>query len=171
MKQVVSLIGGAAIALAIFGCNEPMATPDADIQAIKTDEKQWNQEYVSKDLDKIAAHYAEDAVLMTPGGPSISGKTAIHDALKQMVADPAFSLKFQPSVVSVAKAGDLAYTQGSYTLTVTDSQTKQIVNDHGSYVTVYRKQADGGWKAVSDIASSAVPPPVAAPGPTPAKKH
>jgi hypothetical protein len=44
-------------------------------------------------------------------------------------------------------------------LTLTDPQTKQVVNDHGSYVTTYRKQPDGAWKAVADIASSEVSPP------------
>jgi ketosteroid isomerase-like protein len=60
--------------------------------------------------------------------------------------------------VDVAKSGDLGYTQGSYKLTVTDPTTHKIINDHGSYVTTYRKQADGSWKAVADIATSEVPP-------------
>ena len=38
------------------------------------------------------------------------------------------------------------------------SANKQLIADHGSYVTVYRKQADGTWKATANIASSAVPP-------------
>jgi ketosteroid isomerase-like protein len=76
-----------------------------------------------------------------------------------MVADPTVSLKFQPTKVEVAKSGDVAYTQGTYTLTLTDPQTKQLINDHGSYVTTYRKQPDGTWKAVVDIATSEVPPP------------
>jgi ketosteroid isomerase-like protein len=88
----------------------------------------------------------------------LAGKEAIRSALKQMAADPALSLKFEATRVEVASAGDSAYTQGSYTLTVTDSATKKPVNDKGSYVTVYKKQADGSWKAVSDIASSSTPP-------------
>jgi ketosteroid isomerase-like protein len=35
-------------------------------------------------------------------------------------------------------------------------------------VTTYRKQADGSWKAVADIATSEVPPPM--PAPAAAKK-
>jgi hypothetical protein len=49
---------------------------------------------------------------------------------------------------------------------VTDPQTKQIVNDHGSYVTTYRKQPDGTWKAIADIATSEVPPPAPPPSHT-----
>ncbi len=169
MKRFVVLAGASVIALLAAACNQSASTHDAEIQTIKAIETQWNQDYVSKDADKIAAHYGADAVLMVPGMPPTSGRDAIHSALEQMVSDPAMTLKFQASKVEVSKAGDLAYTQGSYTLTVTDPQTKKIINDHGSYVTVYRKMASGLWKAVSDVASSAVPPPAPKPVITPHK--
>jgi uncharacterized protein (TIGR02246 family) len=163
MKRLVTLCAVAAIALAVTACNQMPDTHDADIAALKANEVQWNQEYVSKDIDKIMAHYAEDAVLIVPGGPPTSGKTAIRAAVTQMVADPALSLKFEASKVDVAKSGDLGYTEGSYTLAMTNPMTKEIINDHGSFVTTYRKQADGSWKAVTDIVTSEVPPPTAPP--------
>lgn len=169
MKRLAALLGATAIALMATACNKLADTHDADMQAIKDSETQWNQDWQSKAADKIAAHYADDAVLMVPGMAPTVGKDAILSSLKQMVADPAMSLKFHASVVEVAKSGDLGYTQGSYTLTVSDAQTKQLINDHGSYLTTYRKVADGTWKAVSDIATSEVPPP--APPPAPKKKH
>jgi hypothetical protein len=52
---------------------------------------------------------------------------------------------------------------------MTDPQTRQVINDHGSYVTTYRKQPDGAWKAVADMATSEVPTP--APPPAPSKKR
>src|SRR5438093_7499939 len=158
MKSFAALCGAVALALVLMGCNPaaPPDTRDADVKALKDNETQWNQDYVSKDADKLVAHYADDAILMAPGMPASSGKDAIRKALQQMIADPALSLKFQPSKVEVAKSGDVAYTQGSYTLTVTDPHSKQVINDHGSYVTTYRKQSDG-WKAVADIATSEVP--------------
>ncbi len=158
-----------AIALMMTACNQPADTHDADVQAIKDAEAQWNKDYVAKDVDKVVAHYADNAVLMTPGAAALSGKDALRGALKEMLSDPALTLQFQASVVDVSKSGDVGYTEGSYTLTATDPQTKQPIHDHGSYVTVYRKQADQSWKAVSDIASSAVPPP-APPAPE-VKKH
>ncbi len=169
MKRLAALLGATAIALLATACNQSANTHDADVQALKDNEIQWNADWLSKDASKIAAHYSDDAVLMVPGGPSASGKDAILASLKQMVADPAVSLKFQASKVEVAKSGDLGYTQGTYQLTVTDPASKQVINDHGSYVTAYRKTADGTWKAASDIATSEVPPP--APPPAKSKKH
>ncbi|MGB8260863.1 MAG: SgcJ/EcaC family oxidoreductase [Terracidiphilus sp.] len=169
MKRLAALMGTTAIALMAIACNQPANTHDADVQAIKDNETQWNQDWAAKDADKMAAHYTEDAVLMASGTPATTGKEAIRAALKQMASDPALSLKFHATKADVASSGDFGYTQGSYTMTLTDSQTHQVINDHGSYVTVYRKQADGSWKAVSDIATSEVPPP--APAPAPKKKH
>lgn len=158
MKRLAALAGTTLIVLMVAACGQP-DTRDADLKAIRSVEAQWNADYAAKDLDKIADHYANDAVLIVPGMASTSGKEAIRSSLQQMVSDSAMSLQFQASKVDVAKSGDLAYTQGSYTLTLTDPQTKSLIHDHGSYVTVYRKMADKTWKAVSDIASSEVPPP------------
>lgn len=160
MKSAPFLGGLTALALMLAGCAQaPTDTRETDTKALKDNETQWNQDFVSKDAEKLLAHYADDAVLMGSGMPSSSGKDAIRKTLKDMVADPALSLKFQSSKVEVAKGGDVAYTQGSYTMTMTDPNSKQVINDHGSYVTTYRKQPDGSWKAVADIASSEVPPP------------
>ena len=166
MKRFATLCAITAMAFTMTACNQTPDTHDADVVAIQADETQWNQDWAAKDQDKIVAHYADDAILIVPGSPSTSGKEAIRAGLKQMVADPAVSLKFQPTKVEVAKSGDIAYTQGTYTLTLTDPQTKQLINDHGSYVTTYRKQPDGTWKAVVDIATSEVPPPAPPPSHT-----
>lgn len=80
-----------------------------------------------------------------------------------MLADPALSLKFHATRVEIAKSGDMAFTQGSYSMTMTDPASKKSMTDKGSYVTIYKKQADGSWKAVSDIATSENPPAPPAP--------
>ena len=164
-----SLYVANAIILIATGCNQAADTRDADVKALRDTEAQWNQDYASKDAGKVVAHYADDAILMGPGMAASSGRDAINNTIKQMLSDPALSLKFQASKVEVAKSGDVGYTQGSYTMAMTDPYTKQLINDHGSYVTTYRKQPDGTWKAVADIATSEVPPP--APPPPSAKKH
>jgi hypothetical protein len=63
----------------------------------------------------------------------------------------------------------MGFTQGSYTMTMTDPSSKKVITDHGSYVTTYAKQPDGSWKAVADIATSEVPP-ATQPSPAPTKK-
>jgi uncharacterized protein (TIGR02246 family) len=163
MNRLTSICAIAAMAFTITACNTTPDTHDADTKAIQDNEAQWNQDFAAKDQDKLVAHYTDDAVLMVPGAPAYSGKDAIRGSVKEMLADPALALHFHSTKVDVAKSGDLAYTQGVYTLDFTDPQTKQVIHDHGNYVTAFRKQPDGSWKAVSDIITSEVPPPMPPP--------
>jgi uncharacterized protein (TIGR02246 family) len=164
MKAFAILSGSAVSALSTAACNQtPPAAPDthdADAKAISDTEAQANQAWAAKDLEKAMAFYADDAVLMTPGMEAVHGKDGMRAGLKDMLADPTVLLTFQSSKADVAKSGDLAYTQGSYKRTVTDPATHKPINDYGNYVTTFPKQADGSWKAVADIASSRVPPPM-----------
>src|SRR5262249_15188529 len=133
-------ITGPVLLLAIAAAHSQSAgSRDADIQALKDNETQWNKDWAAKDPGKIAAHYSADAVLMAPGMAAINGQDAIAAALKQMLSDSGLSLHFEASHVDVASSGDLAFTQGSYTMTMTDPASKKPVNDKGSYITVYRK--------------------------------
>ena len=157
-------------ALILTACSSD--THDADVKAIKDGETQWNQDYASKNVDKIVSHYATDAVLMPPGMPTATGKDGIRTMLTPIMSDPALSLHFEATNIDIAKSGDLAYTRGKYTMDMTDPQTKQVVHDHGSYVTTYRKQPDNTWKAVDDIASSETPSiPIPPPAPANTAKN
>ena len=53
-----------------------------------------------------------------------------------------------------AKSGDMVYSEGTYTMTVTNLKTKKAMTDKGKFMTVYTKQADGSWKAVADTFNS-----------------
>jgi uncharacterized protein (TIGR02246 family) len=154
------------IFLILTGCSQtPPDTREADTKTIKDIETQWNADFKAKDADKVLAHYTSDAVLMGPGEPAASSADARKTMISELVNDPAFSLSFETASVDVARSGDLAATRGTYTLGMTDPRTKKPIVDHGSYVTVYKKQADGMWKAVSDINVSDAPPAAATPAP------
>jgi ketosteroid isomerase-like protein len=56
-------------------------------------------------------------------------------------------------------------------MTMTNPKTKKVLTEKGRYVTVYKKQADGGWKAIVDIDSEDARPSPAKKHPSPAKKH
>jgi uncharacterized protein (TIGR02246 family) len=146
-------VGPSATAFA----QHPRSGAHATAAAIRAIEARWNEEWARRNVAQLAAHYTRDAVLMAPG-VRLVGMAQIRAGLGQMTGDPAFSLHFHADRVEVSASGDLAWTQGTYTLRSTDPRTHQPVDDHGSYVTTYRRQADGSWKAVDDIASSGVAP-------------
>ena len=53
--------------------------------------------------------------------------------------------------------GDLGYTFGSNEISLNDAKGARVTTE-GEYVTIWRKQADGSWKAVVDIGNSDAPP-------------
>ena len=126
------------------GAKAPVATSKI-IDAIKSNEVNWNADWRSGDANKLAAHYAPDAMLMTPGAPTASGSPAIKATLSELIGRPGFGLVFVSDRVDVATSGDLATTRGTY------KQTTDAGEETGSFVTVYRPGPDGAWKAVLDI--------------------
>jgi uncharacterized protein (TIGR02246 family) len=162
----VTNVWPAAIALAVIfvGCSPAPTTPvaapdthDADVKAIKDLEAVWVQAFATKDPDKVAAVYSDDASVFITDAPLITGTAAIKSALKPMLADKNFSITFASDKVDVAKSGELGYSQGSYNQTSTNPKTKKAVSEKGKYVTVFKKQSDGSWKAVADIFNADAP--------------
>ncbi len=132
----------------------PPDTHDADVQAIKDTEVAWAKAGVAKDAEKFTSFYADDGSLLLQDTPAANGKDAIGKLIKGMMGDPNFALDFQGTRWDVAKSGELGFAQGAYTMTMTDPKTKKGSTDKGKYLTVFKKQADGTWKAVEDMVSS-----------------
>jgi len=158
MRKFLAVIGLTGLLLAVTACNPP-DNRDADAKALRDLEAQWVKDIATKDVEKFASYYTDDASFLPPSSPAVTGKAAIRDMLKAMLSDPNFSLTFTGTKAEVAKSGDVGWTQGNYTMTISDPVTKQPVTDKGKYITVFRKGSDGAWKASADMISSDGPPP------------
>jgi len=163
-RSALFLVAGVLFVMATSGCmRQPTvapATPDthaADEQAIRASEASWVKAFATKEPEKAAAFYADDAASMLPDTPLMSGKAAIIAGMKPELGDPNFSLVFAPTKVEIAQSRDIAYTQGTFRYTTTDPKTKKRVGQAGNYVEVYKKQADGTWKVEEDIATEETP--------------
>jgi uncharacterized protein (TIGR02246 family) len=132
-------------------------TREADIKAVKDVEAAWVNDIATKDVDKFASYYSDDASVLMPNAPIINGSDNIKVALKPMLADPNFALTFQSTRAEASKGGDFVYTVGTYSMTMSGPKDKTAVTDKGKYLTVFKKQADGSWKAVADMMNSDMP--------------
>jgi uncharacterized protein (TIGR02246 family) len=159
MLRYCLFAGFAGLLALTAACTKPVSDArDASIAAVRAEEAQWVKDAATKDVEKFVSHYAESASLLLPNAPVINGKDAIRSGFKPMLADPNFALTFQATRAESSDAGDIVYTQGQYTMTVTDPKDKtKTVTDKGKYVTVFRKQPDGSYKAVADMLNSDLP--------------
>ena len=65
----------------------------------------------------------------------------------------------------MSASGDLGYTFGSNEISLNNAVGVRTTTK-GKYVTIWRKQADGSWKVVVEIANGDAPPaPAATPEP------
>lgn len=154
MKKLIPVMLASVAAFAVSGCTKGAgaAVDTAKItDSIKAQEAGWQKGYADKDINVLAGEYADDAVLASPGDPLATTDIDRRKALGQLINDPNFKLSFATDRVLVASAGDMASSRGHYTITTTDKATTKPVTSSGTYLTVYKKQADGGFKAVEDV--------------------
>jgi uncharacterized protein (TIGR02246 family) len=143
-------LAGISLGALIAGC-ATMSTNDADAY-IRSAEPRFMSAFNAGNADAVAAMYTDDAVLLTPNAPAAVGTAAIRGAFAAVAAmHPALS--FAPD--RIVQSGDVAYEYGHYTMTMGGNR------DQGSYVTVWRRQANGDWKIVEDSVNSSMPAPTA----------
>ena len=152
MKKSTFCAAAAAIA-ALSGCQPAPSKVDTSALEgqLKQNEAKWTQAYAQHDAAALAGAYADDAALANPGAQLVEGIDAIRKETAAFAADPNLRVEFASDRIQVAASGDLAYTRGHYTMTMSDPATKQPATTSGSYLTVWRKQQDGAWKAVEDF--------------------
>ena len=140
------------------GAAAPATTDVATVRAvIEEANAKWAGAMVAADVPTIVANYADDGVMMQPGMPAVSGRAAVEEAIKGMLASMKVdSASFTTNDVKVG--GDMAIETGSFRMTMTPKGGKPT-NDVGKYVTVWQKQADGSWKVIRDISNSDVAAP------------
>jgi ketosteroid isomerase-like protein len=153
MSRFMLLTGCVGLLVMASGCTQD--TSAADLQALKDKEVAWSKDAASKDVGKVTSYYADDATMLMPNAPALHGISAIKSAFTGVMQDKNFSLSFTGEKAEVV--GNLGYTQGNYTMTMTD-QKGNPATDKGKYLTVWKKQADGGWKAVEDMINTDMPP-------------
>lgn len=151
---------GVLLALAC-SCGSPQLAVDtgAEETAIRDADAAWSKAVTAKQLDATVAFYADDASILSPNMPIITGKEAIRKNWMDEFA-PAFGLAlgWQAVKVAVARSGDLGYSEGTYQATFNDPKGNPV-RDHGKYLAVWKKHADGKWKVIADMYNTDLPPP------------
>ena len=152
--RLMGSLGALVLAASPLQAQGPALT-EKDKAAIRASTEAFTKEMVAGNFAGVAALYAENATVMPPNQPQVSGRAAIEAFLKSFPKVTAFSFEL-PEVDGRA---DLAYARGVYKMTMMPAGAPGPVTDTGKYVEVRRRQKDGSWKIAVDIFNSDLPPP------------
>jgi len=166
MKRIVLLLLGASM-LSIGAtaaqkrgtkraANRATAGADQARTAIIQTDREFAKTGAAKDINAFMSFVADD-VRLFPEGTMATGKPALRAMWEGEFKDPNWSIHWAPIAAEACSSGDLGYTTGSYETRSQGSDGKPVIH-RGSYVTIWRKQADGTWKVALDIGSAAPQP-------------
>ncbi len=91
-----------------------------------------------------------NGVLLRPNRLPIAGADAIDFLIQQNDND--YTLSWEPKSGAVAKSGEMGYTYGVYAL----RPSKKDTVIYGTYVSIWKKEADGSWKYVLDSGNEGI---------------
>jgi len=139
--------------LAMAGCNQTKVDKTVEGEKIIQLSKEWSQAAATKDIEKTLSYWADDAFVMQEGQAPLKGKQAIRQMVEGSFKMPGFSISWEPQSVEVSDNGDMAYLIENSKVSYNDSTGKTITINNKA-VSIWRKQADGSWKNVVDIATA-----------------
>jgi len=154
---IVALAAGGGYYWWVTSHNKPVAAPTVEepIAAVKAAEVLWSKAAQAHDMSTLFSYYADDAILLPPNGEMTTNKIKLQKVWQDMLTKDV-DLSWTTMYAEASQSGDLVYDVGSYTMTTKAAKGK-ATTDHGKFATVWKKQADGKWKAEMDTWSSDSP--------------
>ena len=143
-----------ALASLLASC-QPAPTPPPDesaaaAEAVRAADAAWEKALSGRDINASVAAVDPTGSVLPAGDLIATGPDSIRAAFTGLFTLPGMDLHWTATRVEGARSGELGYSSGTYTLGFNDPKGKPAT-EHGKYVTVWRKQADGSWKVLLDI--------------------
>jgi ketosteroid isomerase-like protein len=149
-------LAGVMVLVAVCAVPAFAADAKADGAAIKAVDQAWLKAFTAADGDGLARLYDENAVLMPPGAPAVTGRAAIREfLLKEAQGAGKSGMVFSFGEKSDSGAsGNLGWSSGTYM--VKDKDGKVV--ETGKYLSVDKK-VNGKWMYWRDTWNADSAPP------------
>jgi ketosteroid isomerase-like protein len=138
MRAIAPLL----IALCLTAPAHAAVAGTTDEQAVSAADQAFYEASLTRKGQAWADFADEDAVL-----PAGKGKVAIGAYYDKVYARPGYSLSWRPDFAKVV--GDVGVSSGHFESHSLDAAGHDK-HGHGTYVTVWARQKDGGWRYVWD---------------------
>lgn len=117
---------------------------DSEIHAVI---EAWLRAVKANDAGAIAEIHAEEGRILVAGSPIISGRPAIAEFWKGLLAVTNDTVSFGPTTIDVDASGTMAFEIGTYSFSV--GAAGEASKSSGKYAVVWRK-IGGAWKVCVD---------------------
>jgi uncharacterized protein (TIGR02246 family) len=121
------------------------------VRSIRRMDREFMDNVVAKNAPRVAGIYADDARILMPGRPVISGKSEILAFYRAALDGPVQAITLDTTHIDVS--GELAYAFGTNSILLKEVGEAPR-EEKGKYVVVYRRQPAGDWKIVVDSYSN-----------------
>lgn len=112
--------------------------PAAEVEAV---ELAFARTMAERDFDAFRSLVADEAVFLSPAG-ALRGGRAVADHWRRYFEPPEAPFSWRPETVEVLESGGLAISTGP----VFDPAGNRV----STYTSIWRRDADGGWRIVFD---------------------
>ena len=149
MKPILAIL----LISSLYGCGSSSTRSnghvdlEAEEEAILRTWEDWPERVKSQNIDSASIYWADDAMLMAQGQPTMKGKDQIKQLMKFMQKMPGFKMTWDehPTDIQISPDGQMAYLFAKNELIRADSMGKEIkvVNQA---LQIWKKDQDGNWK-------------------------
>ena len=145
-----------ALSVATSGCTQRQ---DARKPATAAELSQMNKDFakalLAKDAAAAAMLYTEDASLLPPNEPIVTGRASIQQYWQGLI--DAGIVDVSVATIATGSDGDLGYEIGRYHLILRQPDGTSVTDD-GKYTELLKRTADGTWKSMYGMWSADAPP-------------
>ena len=118
------------------------------IAEVKAADAGWAEAATSKSAERMVEFYDDKGVFIGQDGKVVCGRESLKAAWVAFFSTPGIKLTWQVQVVEVSQSGDVAVSYGPWQ--IEQGQLGQTITRAGTYVFVWKRQADGKWKVLVD---------------------
>jgi ketosteroid isomerase-like protein len=134
--------------LLAIGCRGAAGDEDART-AVREADVAFSRASEQRDLQAFLELVSDSASFFPGGGRVLRGKAEVREQWKRFFEPDGPTLLWEPTAAAASRSGDLGYTMGRWRFRAEGPDGPRVGT--GKYVTIWRKEGDGRWRAVVDI--------------------
>jgi ketosteroid isomerase-like protein len=146
--KLLKLLLGLGSALVLAACvQKPAKGPDtsaADAAVIRANVEAFVSAWNKGDTASLRPMLADDAILMQPAGPAVSGGDAIVQAIAK--GYDIATTQQMATVDEIIVNGGQAYAHGTWKLSPTEAAGPDVKARNGKWSALYKRDAEGVWQ-------------------------